>query len=83
MGDEYRKFIINLATGESNTEFRPPFEKTMFKSHRHFAGAIGKYDLEAILTENPIEIKELTVEEIDKAPEGRPDLCVGLQFTHW
>jgi hypothetical protein len=83
MGEEYRKFVLHLDTGEVDTEFRPPFEKTMFKSYKHFAGAIGKYDMFAILTDDPIEIKEITEAEIDRVIKDRPDLTTGLQFSHW
>jgi hypothetical protein len=56
------------------------FKKSEFRDYLHFARMIGKYDVFEILTRTPVEIKELSVEEIKRAIQGRPDLTVGLQI---
>jgi len=83
IGDEYRRFVLHLDTGEADIDVRPPFKKSEFRNYLHFAGVIGKYDLSSVLTMSPVEIKEISEVEIDRALEGRPDLCEGLQVSQW
>jgi hypothetical protein len=77
----YQQF--NAYRNGKDTWFGPMCERRHYRDYLHFEGAIGKWDVFAILTKNPVEIKELTIDEIERVIEGRPDLTVSLQFTHY
>ena len=79
--ERYSRFMVPLDGGVGVLSDYCHFKKSEFRDYLHFAGMIGKYDMFAILTKTPVEIKELTIKEIEKAIQDRPDLTVGLQIT--
>lgn len=82
MDEEYSRFMVPVDGGPGVLSDYCHFKKSEFRDYLHFAGMIGKYDVFAILTRTPVEIKELSVEEIKRAIQGRPDLTVGTQIQH-
>jgi hypothetical protein len=81
--DEFYSFFT-IRYAEKTARFDPDrrFKKSDFRDYLHFAGVIGKYDMFGILTKDPVEIKELTLEEVERAVKGRPDLTVGTQIQN-